>query len=209
MKFILDKLRYVLGKEKKFILFICGLALIGFISGTVFTTILSSADKKLVINYISDFINQIRNEQLDFLDMFKNVFVSNVIFLLFMWIVGISIVGIPINIFLYFTKFFVFGFSVSSFILKYGIKGCLFSFIYVFPHQIINLFVFTVLLLFSSNFSKKIIFLLKSKKSLCFQKLFKQYGAIFIVCIFLNFITSIMESLLMPFLLKKILFIIK
>lgn len=209
MKQLLDKLNQVIKKKKNVIMFVVGIILIAFITGCVFTTILSSDDKVLVKNYIGEFINKIDSNELNYLNSFKNSFFSNLVFLITMWILGLSVIGIPINLFIYFAKSFILGFSMSSFILKYQVKGCLLGLLYIFPHQIINLFIYTFLLLFAMNFSKRIIMALKSKKNVSFNNSFKRYVFILLLSILVVFITSLLEILLTPFLIDKILFIIK
>lgn len=209
MKQLLDKLNQVIMKKKNVIIFVVGIVLIAFITGCIFTTILSFDDKVLVKNYISEFINKIDNNELNYFVSFKNSFISNLIFLITIWVLGLSVVGIPINLFIYFAKSFILGFSMSSFILKYKVKGCMLGLLYIFPHQIINLIIYTFLLLFSMNFSKRIIISLKSKKNISFNNSFKRYVFMLLLSIFIVFITSLLEILLTPFLIDKILFIVK
>lgn len=209
MKQIMDKLKQVASKHKKVILFLLGIAFIGFITGTIFTTILSETDKNLVKGYIQEFIGTIENHKLNYTNSFKNAFISNTGFILIIWILGMSVIGIPINLFIYFSKSFIIGFSISSFILQYKSKGCLLSLIYIFPHQIINIIIYTVLLMFSMNFSKKLIYSIKSKKSVSFQTTFKRYTVIFLLSLAIVTITTVIEIFITPLLIEKILFIIK
>lgn len=209
MKQIMDKLKQVASKHKKVILFLLGIAFIGFITGTIFTTILSETDKNLVKGYIQEFISKIENHKLNYTNSFKNAFISNTGFILIIWILGMSVLGIPINLFIYFAKSFIIGFSISSFILQYKSKGCLLSLIYIFPHQIINIIIYTVLLMFSMNFSKKLIYSMKSKKSVSFQTTFKRYTVIFLLSLAIVTITTVIEIFITPLLIEKILFIIK
>lgn len=209
MKQVMDKLKQVANKHRKVILFLLGIAFIGFITGIIFITILAETDKNLVKSYIQEFISKIENNELDYLNNFKNAFVSNIGFILIVWILGMSVIGIPINLFIYFAKAFILGFSISSFILQYKSKGCLLSLIYIFPHQIINIIIYTVLLMFSMNFSKKIICSIKSKKTISFQTTFKKYSAILLLCLVIVTITTVFEIFVSPFIIRKILFIIK
>lgn len=209
MKQVMDKLKQTAKKHKKMILFLLGIAMIGFITGTIFTTILSETDKNLVKDYITEFIGKIENNKLNYANSFKNAFVSNVVFVVTIWILGMSVVGIPINLFIYFAKAFMLGFSISAFILQYKSKGCLLALIYIFPHHIINIIVYTVLLVFSINFSKKIMHSFKNKKPVSFQNLFRRYSVIFAFGLILIAFTTIIEIFITPFLIEKILFIIK
>lgn len=209
MKQAMDKLKQVARKHKKILLFLFGIALIGLITGSVFTTILSSDDKTLVKDYIVNFISKIDTHKLNYINSFKNAFLSNLIFIISIWVLGISIIGIPINLFIYFAKTFMLGFSISAFVLQYQSKGCLLALIYIFPHHIINIIIYTVLVLFSMSFSKKLFLSIKSKKTISFQNTFKRYTVILAGAILLTSLTTIIEIFLTPFLLQKILFIIK
>ena len=102
MKTLLDKLKLRFNSNKKFILFLLGISLIGFISGSLFITIISKSDQILVKDYIESFINNIQNNKLDYGDTLKNTLLSNLTFIIVIWILGISVIGIPINIFYYF-----------------------------------------------------------------------------------------------------------
>ena len=206
MKELIDKLTYEAKKRKKEIIFLLIILLSGIISGSLYTTILTNSDKDEIIKYINNFINQINNNNLNiFIDTIK----SNTIFILIIWILGISAIGIPINIYLFFIKNFIIGFSLSSFILKYKIKGILLGLIYIFPHYIINIFIYALLLIFSIDFSKKIIKSLNSKKGINFNKTFKRYIVILILSIVIIILTAALEAYLMPYLIKKIIIIIK
>ena len=101
-------------------------SIIGIISGILFFTILKDADKETVYNSLETFLTNVNNNSLNYsLGLRSNLIVS-LMYVILIWILGISIIGIPIIIFLYFTKVFVLGFTISSFTVKYGIKGILY-----------------------------------------------------------------------------------
>lgn len=209
MKQIIDKLIDAAKKERKKIIFLIVLALIGITMGSIFTTMLSQNDKVLAQTYIKDFITNINNNKLNYLDSFKSAFMSNVILILTIWILGISIIGIPVNIFIYFVKTFVIGFSLSSFILTYNVKGCLLGLIYIFPHHIINIAIYILLLMFSLNFSLKILKSLKSKKQMSLRLTFNRYIVILVFTLIVTLLTTLTEVFVTPFIIKKIIFILK
>lgn len=209
MKQVMDKLKQMILKNKRIILFLLGIGIIGFISGTIYTTLLSKSDQSLVKSYIINFISQIENHKLNYLNSYKNALISNIIFIITIWILGMSVIGIPLNIFIYFSKTFMLGFSISSFILQYKTKGCLLALIYIFPHHIINIVIYTILLLFSIKFSKRIVNVIKNKKPTSLQSAFKRYNVIFIIGVILVSISNLIEIFITPFLIEKILFILK
>ena len=209
MKQIIDKLIDAAKKERKKIIFLIVLALIGITMGSIFTTMLSQNDKVLAQTYIKDFITNINNNKLNYLDSFKSAFMSNVILILTIWILGISIIGIPVNIFIYFVKTFVIGFSLSAFILTYNVKGCLLGLIYIFPHHIINIAIYILLLMFSLNFSLKILKSLKSKKQMSLRLTFNRYIVILVFTLIVTLLTTLTEVFVTPFIIKNIIFILK
>lgn len=209
MKQIIDKLIDAAKKERKKIIFLIVLALIGITMGSIFTTMLSQNDKVLAQTYIKDFITNINNNKLNYLDSFKSAFMSNVILILTIWILGISIIGIPVNIFIYFVKTFVIGFSLSAFILTYNVKGCLLGLIYIFPHHIINIAIYILLLMFSLNFSLKILKSLKSKNQMSLRLTFNRYIVILVFTLIVTLLTTLTEVFVTPFIIKKIIFILK
>lgn len=209
MKQIIDKLIDAAKKERKKIIFLIVLALIGITMGSIFTTMLSQTDKALAQTYIKDFITSINNNKLNYWDSFKSAFMSNVILTLTIWILGISIIGIPVNIFIYFVKTFVIGFSLSAFMLTYNIRGCLLGLIYIFPHHIINIAIYILLLMFSLNFSLKILKSLKSKKQMSLRLTFNRYIVILVFTLIITLFTTLTEVFVTPFIIKKIIFILK
>ena len=208
MKKILDKLKKEIKKNKKGILFLLGISLIGFISGTFFIIFISKADQILVSNYIESFISNIENNNLNYIDLFKNSIITNLTFIVTIWILGMSVIGIPINLFYYFTKSFILGFSISSFILCYKIKGCLLAFIYIVPHNLLNIFIYTILMLYSIKFSLKLIDSIINKKNLYFKNIMNSYLSILLISFIVILITSLYEVFVVPFIISKLLFLI-
>ena len=116
-----------------------------------------------------------------------------------------TIIGIVINIFLLYLKGFIFGFSLSAFILTYNYKGIILSILYTIFGQLLNLIVVMILtiysIMFTSNFIKQII---KSKQNINIPKYFKNYSLIFLITIIISLISSISETFIFPTLIKII-----
>lgn len=204
---VINKLKYGKIKNDKILLFLSGLAIIGLITGSLFITILSSTDKTLVEEYITNFVSNLNT--INFFDTFKNSILSNIVFFIIVSLLGFSIIGVPIIIFLYFLKFFSLGFSISSFILSYKLKGILISFIYIFPLQIFHLLVDTLLCLYSIKISCNFIYSIFQKKDINYHKIIKKYIFILFCTLIGYIISSLYESFVLPFLLNKIINIIK
>lgn len=197
---LFDKMRKKLKINKNGILFLLGIAAIGFISGIIFITIISKSDQTLVKEYINDYFNNIN--KINYLDVFKNTFLESLSFIIIVWLLGMSVIGIPINVFYYFIKSFIIGFSISSFILTYKIKGCLYAFLYIVPHNIINLIIYTILIYFTINFSLTLIYAIFKKKNINFKIIMNKYVNILFLSLGLILITSIYETFVVPNLIK-------
>ena len=194
----LDKLKKKFKFNKKGLLFIFGIAVIGFLSGVIFITIIKNSDKIIVKNYIESYMNSIKNHNINYIDQFKNVFLDNLSFIIVTWLLGMSVIGIPINLFYYFLKSFILGFTIVAFILTYKVKGCLYALLYVIPHNLINLFIFSILIYCTFNFSLTLIYGITKKKSINFKIIFNKYLYILLISIFIIFITSLYEAFILP-----------
>ncbi len=206
MKEIINGLKFKLKRNKKKLYFLLGLALIGFISGSIFITFLSKTDEALVKEYIETFIKNIDDNKLNYIEALKNSLKSNLLYVVFIWILGISIIGLPINIFIFFSKNFMLGFSLSAFFLTYKIKGIFLVIIYLIP-QILNIFILIILMLFAVNFSLRLCNSIFKRETLDFKVLFNNYLGILILVITLLLLTSLIEVFVVPFVIDKILFI--
>lgn len=207
MKKIIRGLKAKTKRNKKMLYFLGGLALIGVIAGSIFLTFIEKGDQTLVKEYVSSFLEAIKNGNLNYIDAFKNTFFSNLGYSFTIFILGISIIGIPIIILLYFVKSFMIGFSISAFVFTYGIKGVVFSMFYMIPH-FINFIIYTVLLVFAIKISILLIHTLFGKKEIDLKRPFSKYLTYYFVVLVVVFFTSIMESLLVPIILKQFLFLI-
>jgi stage II sporulation protein M len=209
MKKKLDKLKEMLKLNKKMLVFLLGLSIIAIATGAIFVTILSKTDQELVKDYIAKFLTNIDSNKLDYLAAFKNSFISNLIFIISIWLLGISVVGIPIMLFMYFTKAFIIGFSISNIILNYKLKGCLLSLAYIFPHQIINLFIYILLIIYAFAFSLRIIDAIFKKKTIDFKFIVNKYLIVLAICMLGILLTTLIEVFVTPVIIKTILPLIK
>ena len=166
-------------------------------------TVLSTSDKEIVYNSLNDYITNIGSIKLNIKEFLSN-FLLNILYVLIIWILGISVVGLPIVIIVIFFKSFLVSFTVSSFIINYKIKGLLYSLIYIFPHMIVNLLIYIYLGIYSIKLSISIIKAIFSKKSINFKNSMVSYLKIFIFSFILIIVTTLYETYFVPFILKKV-----
>lgn len=201
---LLDKLLNNIRFDKKYVLFSLILVILGIITGSLFIVILNSTDKNLVIEYISAFIDNIKNSGINNLDLLKNAIISNYIVIFILLIIGFTSFLFPINVLILFYKSFIIGFSLSSFILTYGIKGTLLSIIYILPHLLINILIFCLLTAFTLKISISMIKCVIKRKDVNMRQYFNKYLSIIIMSIIIITLTSLYEAYVAPYLLKLI-----
>lgn len=206
---ILDKLKDKVKINKKISLFLFIILIIGVIFGAIYTVILSKTDKELVMEYLNNFVNKIKTNDLNYVGTLINTLISNISFIIIIWLLGISVIGIPISIIMFFSKAFILGFSITSIIYKYKLAGSLMSLLYIFPHQIINIFVYIILMIYSISLSLKMIYCIFKKKSIDFKLIMNKYTKILLFSIILISITSLIETYICPNLIKLIISLLK
>ena len=202
MKKIMDKLFNIVKFDKRYVMFCLILVILGIISGSLFIIILNNSDKSLVIEYIEAFINSIKNNELNYIGILKNTLIINYLIIIIISIIGFSYFLVPINILILFYKSFVIGFSLSSFIITYKIKGLLLSITYIFPHLIINILLFSLLIAFTLKLSIKMINYIIKKKEVNMRLYFNKYLYTTLFIFIIITLTSFYESFIAPYLLK-------
>ena len=191
--------------NKKINLFVIFMLILGIISGCIFLMTLKDADKDIIINQINNFIKNINDNQINNNRGFLNSLYENYIYIFLVWILGTSIIGIIINIFLIYFKGFIYGFTISSFYIVFKYKGLLLSFIYVFPTIIINLIMITILSVYSILFTSYLFKVIFSKeRNTQIKKFFKRYIIILLICLVMALISSLFEGYLIPSIIKLV-----
>lgn len=185
-------------------IFIYFILIFGILSGSIFLIISSETDKNSVITQIENFFLNISNNNINSGLALKNSLIINYIFIVSIFILGFSMIGIIFGIFLLYIKGFLFGFSLASIFLTYKYKGILAGIIYAFPSQILNLLLVILITIYSIMFTKHLFKIITSKKSLNNRIMLKKYLIIFLFCIVLTFLSSLLEVYLFPRLLKLV-----
>ena len=117
-------------------------------------------------------------------------------------------IGVLAVIIIMFFKGFMLGTTLSTFILKYHIKGVLGMVLYVFPAFLCNILIYTFISFFAIHASIKFLKALLKKDSLNFRVFLGKYLLAFIISIILMLITCLVDSYLTPLLLKLFTYII-
>lgn len=205
MNKIKAKVKSILKTRKRTFIFFAVLVILGIIFGSLFITILNESDKQMVTTRITEFFAEVKsNNDTDVLSALKNSLFSNVLSVIMIWLLGISIIGIPLIIVFIFIKTFIFGFSVGGIISVYNIKGIVLSIGYLFPHQFINITVLFILSLISFNLSINFLKNLLTKRTMDFKIWTGRYYKLLLLSLILMIASSLLEVFVSPFILKLV-----
>lgn len=187
-------------------LFIIVLFLMGVIFGAIVVNSLSLSQKEDLYYYLSQFFSQVSNGKVaDSKDLFIQSFSHNSKFIGLMWLLGISIIGLPVILILLFIKGMVVGFTVGFLVNQMGWDGFLLSFVSVLPQNIIIIPIFIISATLSVSFSFKMIrqqFIKKLGEPIL--PLFGRYMFLFIIALLFLVIAAGMEAYISPALMKSI-----
>ena len=190
--------------SKKTNIFVIFILFLGIILGAIFASIININDKTLVIDKITTFIENINANSLNSILVFKNSISINLIYVILIWILGLSLIGIICNIFILFLKSFIFGFGIASFIITYSYKGLALSFLYLLFGELLNIIILMVLTIYSIMISLKLLSVIFKNNSLAIKRELKNYGLILVFSMIMSIISSLSESFLLPALIKLI-----
>lgn len=197
--------KYSLSKQKKIYLIFISMMLLSVIAGFFFYFIISDNNKELVMNTQLDFFNNIMQSKINYFSSLFNSFLSNSLYILIIFILGLSVVGAIFIIAIVLIKSFILGFSISSIIGTYGLKGIILSFIYIFPHQILFLILLLLMCFYGCNFCFRLFKHLFMRNIINFKKISEKYIKIFIISIIGALLCSLYEVFIMQYLIKLIL----
>jgi len=200
----LDKLKIKVKIDKNLLVFLFVLGIVGIIAGSIFVTILNNSDKTLVNEHLNTFLNNIKDNKADYLFVLKNNLGTNLIYVLLIWLLGISVIGLPIILIMFFSKVFILGFSIGSIMSCYGVKGTLFALAYVFPGQVLSVIGISLITMYAISFSFKLIYAILKKKTIDFKILINKYFKIFIIILLLIVIMNLYDTFVMPNIVKLI-----
>lgn len=195
-----DKLK----EQKKIYIFLIIVMMLGLISGIIYAIILNQNDHNLVTESLNSFFISIKENNIDYKNALINSLIGNITFTTFLFLLGISIIGIPIIILSLFLKTFIFGFSISSIIYTYHLNGILKAITYTLPHQIITLLMALFLGFYALYFGIKLFKYLFKGKDINLRMSMKRYLQVYIIVLLINITCSFIEVFLSPTLMKLV-----
>lgn len=172
-------------------------AIISILLGIFLMAILSKSNKELVTEAINTFMEQVKKGDLAYQQAFIQSLLKNSGECILFFLLGMSIIGFPITLLLFFTHAFTLGFSISSIFYVYKWKGILLAFVYVLP-QLLNLCILLIFCYFSLLLSKYLFYHLILKKEFSFKRMMTRYMKNFAISLGLLIASSILEVFVIP-----------
>ena len=201
----INSIKQIIVPAKKINYFVIFLLFLGVILGAVFANIIDFNDKTLVIDKIKIFIDNINTASINSITAFKNSISTNLIYVLVIFILGMTGIGILFNIFLLLAKSFILGFSLASFIITYSYKGIILSSLYLIFGQLLNIIIISLLTIYGIMFTGKLFKLIfKNQGNHDILNFFKNYLIILVFSIIISFLSSLLEVFVFPAIIKII-----
>ncbi len=200
MKKILQKL-----KINKLLTLLIIVALIFGLLGFFYITVLNNDNKLLIKENTNNYLNAVKNNTVKYQTTFIRTTTSNTLTNLIIWLLGISLIGIVFIFLIYLFKCFLFSFTITSIIYNLGLKGVLFALIYSIP-MLINLISCFFLTYYALSFSIMLFNYFFRKKEYNRRVIVKRYLKILIIFLVVALLSSILETFLIPKIIKIIYF---
>ncbi|MEH7483697.1 stage II sporulation protein M [Neobacillus drentensis] len=187
-------------------LFIVVLFLMGVIFGAIVVNSMSITQKEDLFYYLSQFFGQVSSgKEAEDNDLFLQSLFHNSKFIGLMWILGISIIGLPVILILLFIKGMVVGFTVGFLVSQMGWQGFMLAIVSILPQNLIIIPVFIMMAALSVIFSLRMIkkqFMKKYAQPIL--PFFKSYILTLIVAVIFITAASGIEAYLSPWLMKTV-----
>lgn len=187
-------------------IFVLSLFIVGVMFGAVIVNSLGLEQKQDLYEYLTKFFNEFGGSGPKPTNgLLLSTFFENIKIVLLIWILGISVIGVPLTLILLFSKGVVIGFTVGFLVNQSGFKGFLLACASVLPQNLLFIPFIILITSLSIVFSIKLIkrqFLKDREEKL--KSLFLVYVLVLLSGAIMLLITSLIEIYLSPILMKWI-----
>lgn len=180
--------------------------MIGISAGAITIRVVDSSTRTQIINYLNSFFSIINKDiDLNTLNLFKYSIINNIQTIITIWLLGITVIGIPLVFIIIALRGFIIGFTVAFFIKEFKFKGLTLSLFCILPQNIFLVSGIIIVSVISILFS---ISILKNKinvtKSPSFLNRFINYTITVLIVSGIIIIGCLVESFTTPILIKII-----
>lgn len=189
--------KYMEEKNKSLFKRLILLIVVFFIVGLFVTIFLSKDNNKIIKDSLEEFILNINKIDKTYV---KNTIINFIVINIVIFILTLSIIGTPLNIVYIAYKSFSLSFTIFNIFKVYKFKG-IFLLSYVVP-DILNLVVSLVYSFYLIRFNKKLLDKMFKKKDYNINNLMRKNLKLFIICLTLFILNTIIKIYLVPNMIK-------
>lgn len=135
------KIKNVIGehiaKNRNAYIFLLMAFVFGVSAGAFTVNGLSAMQRDELTNYFQGFLQLLHNQNMDSSELFSTAFMENLKLVGLLWILGVTIIGIPFIFLIIAVRGFITGFSSGFIISVLGFKGIIFSIFTMLPKEIL------------------------------------------------------------------------
>lgn len=111
--------------------------MIGISSGAFMSKALTETENKELIVYLKNFFSIVDSKAIDNFSILKQSLLNNFQTGIIIWVLGVTVIGIPLILLLIGVRGFIIGFTVGFFVKQMGLKGVIFSLVSILPQNIL------------------------------------------------------------------------
>jgi stage II sporulation protein M len=189
--------------QKSLYIFVTVLFLMGVIFGAVIVNTLDLQQQEGLLTYLSHFFEGLHQDGIADPEVaFQHSLGDHLKTLGLLWILGLSVIGIPILLIFIFLKGLVVGFTVGFLVSQLSWKGLWFAFVSVVPQNLLVIPVFIIVAVSGMNFS---LLLVKNRLIHHRGTIYPQFVSfsILVTCMGgMMLLSSLFEAYLSPYLMK-------
>lgn len=191
-------------KENFILYFLLVIALmIGISAGAITINMLNREQTQSLISFLDSFFKILDQEKIDNINIMKHSFSNNFQTVVSIWVLGITVIGLPLIFVIIVLRGFIVGFTVGFLINELGFKGFSFSMLSILPQNIFIIPGIIALAVLSINFSLKIVTSrTKRGTKFNFASELTRYSVTTAILSILIVIGSIIESYVTPVFMK-------
>ena len=195
-------LKYLADNKWQF-LSVCGVLLIGILSGTLFAVYIKAESAELMTRYINNFVSAYNLQTTDLYSVFKSALYFNIKTVLFIWLASLWIGFLPFSVLQVGIMGHKLGFLAAFIPKTFGLKGVFFVIASLIPQCLISIPFVIFYSVFNTNFS---ILRHKTKNRTISRKIktdiYIKNLIYLLIAIAVSFVVALMDAYIVPWVLK-------
>lgn len=172
---------------------------VGIAAGAFTVRALDDTQKQSLIKYMQGFFQILTSSSVDSVAVLKQSVKNNLQTIFIIWILGVTVIGIPLTLFIIGVRGFILGFTVGFLLNGLGMKGLFFTALAILPQNLIIIPCLAAVEVTSVSFSLMIIRNRMAKKwTNNYWKKFLSYTIIMLVLFIFSVCGSLIEAYIVP-----------